>query len=121
MNKSILSDVKQSLSITPDCDAFDTQLIMDINSVLSTLEQIGVEVNQQFVLTDKSNTWNEFLIQSPNVQRILNFIKYYVSLKVRIIFDPPNSSSLVESINRQISEMEWRIDNEIRQSNVVIE
>ena len=36
---------------------------------------------------------------------------YFTSpLKVRLIFDPPQSSSIIDAMNRTISELEWRLN-----------
>lgn len=103
--ESILTSIKKLLGITEEYEHFDADLIIDINSVLSTLTQIGVGPSEGFSITTKEETWEQFLPNDPR----LNFVKSYVHLKVRLLFDPPLSSAVMEAINRQISELEWRI------------
>ncbi len=103
--ESILTSIKKLLGITEEYEHFDADLIIDINSVLSTLTQIGVGPSEGFSITTKEETWEQFLPHDPR----LNFVKSYVHLKVRLLFDPPLSSAVMEAINRQISELEWRI------------
>lgn len=103
--ESILTSIKNLLGITEEYEHFDAALILDINSVLSTLTQIGVGPSEGFSIKTKEETWEQFLPNDPG----LNFVKSYVHLKVRLLFDPPLSSAVMEAINRQISELEWRI------------
>ena len=42
----------------------------------------------------------------------LEAVKSYIGYKVRLLFDPPSNSSITESINRVISELEWRLNVE---------
>lgn len=102
---SILTSVKKMLGITEEYEHFDADIIIHINSVLSILTQLGVGPSEGFSIKDKNATWNDFLSDLKNVESV----KSYVYLKVRLIFDPPLSSSVTEAINRMISELEWRI------------
>ena len=102
---SILTSIKKLLGIAEGYEHFDADLIMHIKSVLTILTQIGVGPSEGFYITDKSNTWNEFIPEEYN----LELIKSYVYLKVRLLFDPPQSSSVMDATNRMIEELEWRI------------
>lgn len=103
---SILTSVKKMLGIPEDYEQFDMDIIMHINSVLTILNQLGVGPEEGFVITDKSTVWTDFIGDST----LIELVKSYVYLKVRLIFDPPQSSSIIEAMNRQISEFEWRIN-----------
>ena len=103
---SILTSVKKMLGIPEDYDQFDMDIIMHINSVLMILTQLGVGPEEGYAISDKSDEWNEFIGEG----KLLELVKSYVYLKVRLIFDPPQSSSIIEAMNRQISEFEWRIN-----------
>lgn len=100
-----MTSIKKLLGITEEYEHFDAGLILDINSVLSSLTQIGVGPAEGFSIKTKEETWEQLLPNDPR----LNFVKSYVHLKVRLLFDPPLSSAVMEAINRQISELEWRI------------
>lgn len=102
---SILTSVKKMLGIMEEYEHFDTDLIMHINTVLSILTQLGVGPSEGFAIEDKSATWSDFV--SPNSG--LDAVKSFVYLKVRLLFDPPLSSGVMESINRMIGELEWRL------------
>ena len=104
--ESILTSVKKMLGIVEEYEHFDADLIMHINSVLSILTQLGVGPSEGFSITDKNDTWDEFL---PSDSKNLESVKSYVYMKVKLIFDPPLTSSVIEAMNRSISELEWRI------------
>lgn len=105
---SILTSIKKLLGIEEAYEHFDPDIIMHINSVLAILTQLGVGPENGFSITDKSAVWSDFIPDSPK----LGFIKSYMHLKVRLLFDPPLGSAVIESINRQLSELEWRIQVE---------
>lgn len=102
---SILSTIKNMLGPELDCTDFDTEIIIDINTVLMVLAQLGVGPDVGLTITDDKNSWTELL----GDRKDLEAVKTYIYLKVRLIFDPPLNSFLVEAINRQITELEWRI------------
>ena len=106
ITESILTSVKKLLGIDESYAHFNPDLIMHINSVFSILTQIGVGPANGFSITDESETWSDFIGQ--NVNRF-SLVKSYMHLKVKLLFDPPLSSAAIESINRQISEFEWRL------------
>ena len=101
---SILTSIKKLLGITESCTDFDTDIIMHINTVLMTLNQLGVGT-EGFQIEDKNAVWSEF-IESDK----LAATKSYVHLRVKLLFDPPLSSSVIESMNRMISELEFRLN-----------
>lgn len=103
---SILTSIKKLLGITEEYEHFDQDIIMHINSVFSVLTQLGVGPTEGFRIEDDGAEWSEFLQDDFR----LEFVKTYIYLKVRLAFDPPLSSAVIESINRQISELEWRIN-----------
>ena len=103
---SILTSIKKLLGIAEDYEHFDQDLIIHINSVLSVLTQLGVGPSEGFSIEDEYATWNDFI---PEDKR-LSSIRSYVYMKVKLLFDPPLSSSVMESMNRMISEFEWRLN-----------
>lgn len=110
---SILTSIKKMLGIAEDYTAFDNDLIMHINSVLMILTQLGVGPATGFSISDSTAEWTDFL--STNTQ--IEAVKSYVYLKVRLLFDPPTSSAVIESTNRLISELEWRINAAVDHGN----
>lgn len=106
MSDSILDTIKQLLGIEAEDTAFDTDVIVHINSALMTLNQLGVGPSAAFSIQDKDDIWEDFLEKSTDLEAV----KTYIYLKVRTVFDPPSSSAVLEAMNRSISELEWRLN-----------
>lgn len=106
MMDSILTSVKKLLGVGEEYTHFDDDIIMHINSVIFILTQIGIGPDEGFAISSKDQTWDDFLQGRINIESV----KSYVYLKVRLLFDPPSNSFLVEAIERQISEYEWRLN-----------
>jgi hypothetical protein len=103
---SILDSVKKTLNLATDYTPFDEDIIMHINTVFSTLNQLGVGPVQGFMIEDKTPTWDAFLGSDPR----LNHVKSYVFLRVRMLFDPPATGFTTEAMKEQIKELEWRLN-----------
>ena len=104
---SILTSIKKLLGIAQECTDFDMDLIIHINSVLMILTQLGVGPEKGFTIGDSRDLWKDFLEDDLSK---LEAVRTFVYLKVRLIFDPPSNSAVIESINRTISELEWRLN-----------
>lgn len=102
--ESILTSIKKLLGIEEDYTQFDSDIIIHINSSLMYLNQLGVGP-KTFVISDKTKTWEDYLGENENIEAV----KSYIYLKVRLIFDPPTSSSVLDAMERQIKEFEWRL------------
>lgn len=103
--ESILTSIKKLLGITEECTDFDTDIILHINTVLATLNQLNVGSKNGFAISDCTATWKDFMGDDAR----LNLVKSYVHSKVRLLFDPPLSGSVMEAISNTIKELEWRI------------
>jgi hypothetical protein len=106
---SILNTIKHTLDIEDDYTGFDIDIILGINTALSTLTQLGVGPVGGFSIEDSSQNWVDFLGDSKNLEAV----KSYIGLKVRLMFDPPTSSFVVDAISRQITELEWRLQVQV--------
>lgn len=115
METSILTSTKKILGLAEDYTAFDYDVITHINTALSTLTQLGIGPTEGFMIEDSSAEWDEFIADDPR----FNSIKSYVFLKVRMMFDPPATSYLIDSMQRQIQELEWRL-NVTRENDIVV-
>ena len=105
--ESILTSIKKLLGIGDDDTSFDDDIIMDINTEFMALSQLGVGPFEGFSITDKTTTWSDYLgSDAVNLQGI----KTYIYMKVRLVFDPPSSSFVLEAMQRQIDELTWRIN-----------
>lgn len=102
---SILTSIKKLLGISEEYTHFDTDLIMHINTTLSILTQIGVGPSEGFSIKDDDAVWTSFIQANAK----LELVKSYVHLKVKLLFDPPLGSAVIEAINRMLDELEWRI------------
>lgn len=106
MEDSILTSIKLDLGITEDYEAYDNQLIGLINSVFVILHQIGVGPSEVFSIYDKNTTWDEFTQDKKEIQSV----RTYMYEKVKLIFDPPQSSAHTEALKQSASEFEWRLN-----------
>lgn len=104
--ESILDSTKKVLGIGFDDDSFDIDVIMHINSTFAQLYQLGVGPDAGFSISSNSTLWSEYLGSNP----LLNFVKTYMYLKVRMYFDPPTTSFDLSAKQEQIKEFEWRIN-----------
>lgn len=104
--ESILTSIKKMLGIEPDFTHFDNDIVIYINSALMVLNQLGVGPEAGFIITGNTEIWKDFLFDRTDLEAI----KTYIYLKVRLVFDPPTNSFLVDAIEKQISELEWRIN-----------
>lgn len=102
---SILNDVKKLLGISEEDNSFDKDIIIHINTVFSVLTQLGVGPEGGFSITDDTACWNDYLGDNAKIE----MLKSYMYLKVRILFDPPTNSAVLESSNRMLNELEWRL------------
>ena len=102
--ESILTSIKKLLGIMSDYTNFDDDIIIHINTAFAMLNQLGVGPKGGFMIVDENSGWEEYTNENN-----LNMVKTYIYLKVRLLFDPPTSTALIESINRTLSEIEWRI------------
>lgn len=106
--ESILDSIKKLLGISDEYTQFDPDIIMHINTVFMNLTQLGVGPAEGFFIEDNGTVWSEFVEMEDEIQ--LNAVKTYVYLKVKLVFDPPLSSSVIQSMNNMISELEWRLN-----------
>lgn len=106
--ESILTSIKKMLGITEEYKHFDADIIMHINSVFMILNQLGIGPPNGFSITDEFATWNDYLADNTNLESV----KSYMHLKVKLLFDPPMSSAVMECMKQMISEFEWRLNVE---------
>lgn len=116
MENSILDSTKKILGLSSGYTSFDHDVITHINATFSVLNQLGIGPLDGFMIEDNMMTWDNF--DTPPNQ--LNLIKTYMYLKVRMLYDPPGTSYLIESMNKQIAECEWRLSC-FRETAVMIE
>lgn len=112
---SILISVKKSIGPVEAYTPFDDEIIMHTNSVLMTLNQLGIGPKEGFVVHDNAETWSDFLGDVSEAK--FEAVKTYVGLKVKLVFDPPSSSTHLQALQEQAAEYEWRLNTQ-RELNV---
>lgn len=106
LTDSILTTIKKELGLAEDYNAFDMDIIVFINSALSILYQMGLETTDSaFHITGATESWNDFL----GDKTYLNLAKDEIFIRVKLMFDPPQISSVLEAYKRTLSELDWRI------------
>lgn len=100
--ESILTSIKKLLGPGENDTQFDTDIIIYINSAIMRLNQLGIGPPGGYSIKDKENVWSELI----GTRKDLDAVKSYIYLKVRLIFDPPQSGFLVDAIKSQIAELD---------------
>ena len=106
MANSIFNSVKKVVGLLGDDGSFDEDILLHINSVVSTLRQLGLSIPADFYIEDDVQTWRDLLGE----YRDLDLVKSYMTMKVRLMFDPPSSSFGLASMTEMVKELEWRIN-----------
>lgn len=114
--EGILATIKRLLGIDVYCTDFDTDVIVHINSAFMVLNQLGVGPPEGFTITGNTEKWTDFIGTTAGIESV----KTYIYLKVKLVFDPPQSSAAMESINRMIRELEWRLNVAVDPAPVVV-
>lgn len=107
--ESILLTIRTMLGIEDDFDGFDTEILAGINSAIFSLSQIGVGPSGGMTVTGDVETWDTLFDSVPNLEAV----KSYIWLKTRLEFDPPSTSYLIQAIERNIQQLEWRLQVEV--------
>ena len=107
MEDSIRISIKKLLNVSSDDTSFDEDITIAINTCLMTLNQLGVGPEQTFVVTDDTQTWEDFL---GDDYQDLQPVKTYVYMKTRLMFDPPQVSAVLAALKESIAEYEWRLN-----------
>ena len=105
MEESILATIKSMLGVSDLDDAFNNDILVNINAAFSTLYQVGVGEDSHYFVLKGDETWSDIFKETD----LIDFIKLYTYMKVRLAFDPPSNASLLQSLKDQINEIEYRI------------
>lgn len=108
--ESILTSIKKLLGIEEDYEQFDPDIIMHINTVFALLKRMGVGPSKGFSIQDDEAVWEDYITEDSDA--ILESVKTYIYLKVKMIFDPPNGSAVLEAMKENIKELEWSLNFE---------
>ena len=105
--ESILKSIRKTCNIPEDSTTFDTDLIMQINTAFMNLTQMGVGPTDGFIVKGEYEKWSDFISEDDKKHE---GVKTYVFLKTKLVFDPPPSSTVLQSYNETIKELEWRLN-----------
>lgn len=116
ITQSILLTTKKMLGISEEYHAFDLDIIININSIFLGLNQLGIGPRTPFQITGVDEVWTDFVDPTtvPGIQT-------YIYLKTRLLFDPPTNSFLVDNIQKQIAELEWRMNVQVETPPIIDE
>lgn len=109
MEEHILDSIKVLLGIQPTDFNFDKEIVTHINSAFMVLNQLGVGPATGFKITSNDESWELLLEERLD----LELVKSYIYLRVRLLFDPPQNSFLVDAIRKQLEEFEWRLQLQV--------
>lgn len=105
MTDSILVTLRNLLGIEEGTTAFDLDIITALNATLMTLNQLGIGPDTGLFVSDESTTWSDVF----GLRQDLNALQQYVYLKVRLLFDPPATSTVQNALRESVNEIEWRL------------
>lgn len=101
---SILFTIKNMLGLEEDYEVFDQHLIVLINAAFFELYQLGVHSESVFKITDDSDTWEDF-----GSYEYMDAITNFIYLKVLKSFDSPSATVLVNSIEKELEDLRFRL------------
>lgn len=110
---SILNDIKKMLGLEADYDAFDTDVMIDINMAFSSLHQLGAGPKQGFIITGPDDTWDMFTSDI----KVQSLVATYIYLKVKLLFDSPTTSFVLDAMLKQLDELAFRINLQVEDEN----
>jgi hypothetical protein len=112
LEESILISTKKVLNIPHEVDAFNLDVLMHINAAFSILSDLGV-FDEAGVTIEAETTWEELQeaqeLTNPLTVAMIQMLRTYVFLRVRMLFDPPTTGFLLTAMENQLKELEWRI------------
>lgn len=109
-DRSILNNTKHILGLAAGYSPFDHDVLTHINSTFSILDQLGIGPEGGYFIESNEETWDDYVEASDLPANQLNLVRTYLYLKVRMLFDPPTTSYLIDSMNKQIAEHEHRLN-----------
>lgn len=113
--ESIVNTTKKSLGIDPSDDSFDSDIILNINTIIFSLSQMGIGTSNGFIVTTIEDKWTDYL---TDVTMNLEAVKTYIYLKTKLLFDPPTNSTVIENINATLKELEFRMMLAVETNNL---
>lgn len=109
LEDSILKSTKKKLNVNPDDPSFDLDILDNINTAFSHLQQLGIGPEVGFQIEDDQAKWSDFLGPEARLP-IINAVKTNIALRVRLVFDPPQLAHVMAALQQQLQESDWRLN-----------
>lgn len=106
--EKILSTVRKRAGLNDLLHDFDADLIMEINTALNVCTQLGIGPARGFRIIGEDETWEDWLGEENSDPRY-EMAKGYIAARVRLRFDPPQTSYLLSALTEETKELEWRL------------
>ena len=111
LDNSILNDIKKCLGIpiedtdlgTESYNVFDLDILLFINATFNRIKQLGVGPTENFSISSSDETWGDFF----DDLKVVEMVRAYMLLSVKMQFDPPTSSIASEAYKTMIDKYEW--------------
>lgn len=117
MLESILHTIKKMLGIPPQDEAFDAEILVFINTAISSLHQLGVGPAESILVVDEETEWADLIAD----EIILPMVQSYIYMSVRLVFDPPGTSYIIEALVKQKEELAWRLEIQANPAPPIVE
>ena len=108
---SILKTIREMVAPAEDYTYFDADLIIHLNSCMRILHELGLK---DFKITGETETWADYLGNRTDLEHVKSYIYY----KIKTLFDPPQSSFVLESFKKEADKLEWYINAVVDPSEV---
>lgn len=106
MENSILKTIRNMIGPSASYEVFDVDLIIHINSAFSRLCQLGVGPLKPFRIHSEEEQWSDFMAGCSSAG-VIDDVKEYIFISVRLIFDPPESSMVMNAYKERLDMLEW--------------
>ena len=104
LEPNILKTISKNLGIQVEEDYFDPEVVVFINRALQRLCELGVGPKTPFRIVDGTETWSDFMSTDSSK---FEGVKTFIYLYTRLLFDPPSSGFVTNSIEAEINKLEW--------------
>lgn len=121
LGDSILKGIKKDLGLDENYDAFDHDVLTQINSAFFTLYQLGLGPVDGFTVEGDAEKWVNFTGTGVNKMTVMA-VHNFIYLSTRLVFDPPQFAHHLKAMQDQVQELTYRLkaERELAHANVQI-
>lgn len=110
-NESILLSIATRFGYEDSLSDYKDDLIFFINSSFMILSQAGIGNVKGFRISDEMSKWKDFL---GDDETLVGSVGEFIYLDVKLVFDPPSNSFVIESLKslrtELITRLNWQVD-----------